>query len=92
MRYGMREAYQEAANTSSACSTARQKSGRVIVRHFYNWFVCFNVYKPRNTPVEFCIILLSQISSDQCLINKYEMRTVQGELTRKLRTRHLLAA
>jgi hypothetical protein len=63
MRYGMRGAYQEAADTSSACGAARQKPGRVIVRQFCDWIVCD---KLRNTLIELRMILLSQTSSDQC--------------------------
>ncbi|KAI9854113.1 MAG: hypothetical protein M1813_001556 [Trichoglossum hirsutum] len=92
MRYSMRGAYQEATDTSSACGAARQKPGRVIVRHFCDRIVLCNMYKPRSTLTELRMILLSQISSDQCPIDKYEMHTARGELIRKLRTRHLLAA
>jgi hypothetical protein len=143
MRYGIRGAHQEAVDTSSACGAARQKPGCIIVRHFCDWIVCCNAYKPRNTlngashdpavsnqlrPMsnrqirdahgtggadtpstcgttrqgaarqksgrviceallrldcvlqrvqaeQYRMILLSQISSDQCPIDKYEMRT-----------------
>jgi hypothetical protein len=86
----MREAHQKAADISSACNAAKQKPGRIIMRHFYDWFVYYNIYKPRNTPAELCIILLSQISSNQYPIDKYEMYAIQEELTRKLRTCDLL--
>jgi hypothetical protein len=86
MRYGMKGAHQEAADTPSACGAARQKSGRVIVRHFCDWSVLQRVQ------AELRMILLSQISPDQRPIDKYEIRTARGELTRKLRTRYLLAA
>src|SRR5579862_5400267 len=74
MRYCIRGAHQEAADTSSACSAARQKPGCVIVRHFYDWIVCCNVYRPRNTLTELRMILLSQISLDQHPIDKHEIR------------------
>ena len=74
MRYSTKGAHQEAADTSSACGAARQKPGRVIVRHFCDWAVCCNAYKPRNALTELRMILLSQISPDQCPIDKHEMR------------------
>ena len=40
-----RETHQEAPNASFTCSTwgtARQKPGRVIMRHFCNWLLCCN--------------------------------------------------
>jgi hypothetical protein len=80
MCYSMRRAHQEAADTS-ARGAARQKPGCVTVRHFCDWIVCCNAYKP-----ELRMILLSQISSDQCPIDKYEMRTARGEWIRHLPT------
>jgi len=81
------------ADTPSTCGTtrqsaARQKPGHIIVSHLCNWIMCCNAYKPSNTLMELRMILLSQISPDQCPIDKYKMLTVRGELIRKLRTRH----
>jgi hypothetical protein len=33
-------------SSPGSCGTARQKPGCVIGRHFRNWAVCCNVYKP----------------------------------------------
>src|SRR5947207_24363 len=73
MRYGTRGAHQESYRMPRR-SAARQKPGRIIMRHFCDWTVCCNVYKPRNALVELRVILLSQISPDQRPIDKYEMR------------------
>ena len=74
MRYGMRGAYQEAADTSSAHSAQLGGSQAASLRHFCDWTVCCNAYKPRNTLAELRMILLFQISPDQCPIDKYEIR------------------
>ncbi|KAI9764660.1 MAG: hypothetical protein M1840_008157 [Geoglossum simile] len=88
MRHDMRKAHQEAADTSSACGVARQKPGRVIVRRFCDRIVCCNAYKLRNTLAKLRMILLSQISSNQCPI---EMHTARGKLTRRLPSTYSMA-
>src|SRR3954447_16663443 len=71
MRYGMRGAHQEAADMPSA---ARQKPGRVIVRHFATGLCATMRISQGNTLVKLRMILLSQISLDQRPIDKYEIR------------------
>jgi hypothetical protein len=54
--HGQRGAHQEAANASSTCGTwgvARQKPGRVVVRHFCNWLLCPSVQtSPRHLSLQ----------------------------------------
>jgi hypothetical protein len=56
MCHGQRGAHQEAANASSTCGTwdiARQKPGRVVVRHFCDWLLCPNVQtSPRHLSLQ----------------------------------------
>ncbi|PMD14335.1 hypothetical protein NA56DRAFT_711163 [Hyaloscypha hepaticicola] len=54
MRYGKEEAHQEAAAASSTCGTwgaARQKPGRVVVRHFCDWLLCTRVDNATTTQI-----------------------------------------
>ena len=49
MYCGKGETHQEAPNASSACGTwgiARQRPGRVVVRHFCDWLLCCNEGRP----------------------------------------------
>ena len=51
---GHGETHQEAPDASSTCGTwgsARQKPGRVVVRHFCDWPSCCNGGRPRAWPL-----------------------------------------
>jgi hypothetical protein len=45
-RCGKGESHQEAADASLTSGAARQKAGHVVVRHFRDWLLCYNAYKP----------------------------------------------
>jgi hypothetical protein len=49
---GKGETHQDAPNASFTCSTwgtARQKTGRVVLRHFCDWLLCCNEGRPLST-------------------------------------------